>query len=608
MKLQRYLGHIKKGTALTIAIALLMLMTTSMAKAEIFLFKFGTGSFPNGIAVDSAGNIYVAGDSGIQKFDSAGNLLFQKAGIVGARVASDSQGNLYVSDPGNRFVQKFDSSGTLLLQIEPTCSFGIGNCLDLDGPGPRPPVYSPVGVAVDDFDRVYVIGTFHLQMFSSNNGSLLTEFPLGGIVPRSIAVDSLENVIIFEKDNGTINKYDPAGNLIVKFSQSGCNLASGLGCVDPDGPGPLELGDGQFAGGGPGGLAVDASGNIYGTDPTNGRVQKFSSTGQFLLKFGSAGVGDGQFGNGSSGIAVDSSGKIYVTDSNNRVQIFGQGDSRSVNSATGAGTVTLSTNVGNFSSVTAVAEGSLPTAGKPTGVTFPYGFYSWTIIGLSPGQAITMTMNHPSAIATGAQYWKVIGGVWTNVTSLLGSDDGDSTLTLTITDGGLGDADGIADGQITDPGGVGVVVVQVPTQVPFKAFRAEADIDPGPRAHDDEFDVKAMFTLGTASNGIKPMTEDVVLHLSNFAITIPAQSFRQDKKGRFKFEGVIGRVELEAKITPLGGNRFEFKAEGEGAQFRATAKPIVVELIIGDDGGSTTVAPDLNVGKDRRESSGADEN
>lgn len=213
-----------------------------------------------------------------------------------------------------------------------------------------------------------------------------------------------------------------------------------------------------------------------------------------------------------------------------------------------------------------------------------------------------------STIATGAQYWKVIGGVWTNVTSLLGSDDGDSTLTLTITDGGLGDADGIADGQITDPGGVGTVVVQVPTQVPFKAFRAEADIDPGPRAHDDEFDVKAMFTLGTGSNGINPTTEDVVLHLGNFAITIPAQSFRQDKKGRFKFEGVIGRVELEAKITPLGGNRFEFKAEGEGARFRGTANPVVVEFIIGDDGGSTTVAPDLNVRKDQRQSSGADEN
>jgi beta-propeller repeat-containing protein/NHL repeat-containing protein len=608
MKLQRYLRHIKKVTALTIAIALLMLMTTGMARAEIFLSKFGAGQLanPNGIAVDPAGNIYVADESGVQKFDSAGNFLFQKAGITGAKVAADSQGNLYVSDPGNRLVQKFDSSGTLLLQIEPTCSFGIGNCVDIDGPGPRPPVYSPVGVAVDDFDRVYVIGTFHLQMFSSNNGSLLTEFSLGGIVPRSIAVDNLENVIIFEKDNGTINKYDPAGNLIVKFSKSGCDLASGLGCVDPDGPGPLELGDGQFTSGGPGGLATDASGNIYATDPGNGRVQKFSSTGQFLLKFGSAGTGDGQFGN-VVGIAVDSSGKIYVTDSNNGVQIFGQGDSRSVNSATGAGTVTLSTNVGNFSSVTAVAEGSLPTAGKPTGVTFPYGFYSWTIIGLSPGQAITMTMNHPSAIATGAQYWKVIGGVWTNVTSLLGSDDGDNTLTLTITDGGLGDADGIADGQITDPGGVGVVAVQVPTQVPFEAFRAEADIDRGPRAHDDEFDVKAIFTLGTASNGINPTTEDVVLRLGSLTITIPAQSFRQDKKGRFKFEGRIGRVELEAKITPLGGNRFEFKTEGEGAQFRATAKPVVVELIIGDDGGSTTVTPDLHVCKGSRKSFGAGE-
>ncbi len=35
----------------------------------------------------------------------------------------------------------------------------------------------------------------------------------------------------------------------------------------------------------------------------------------------------------------------------------------------------------------AVAEDTLPTAGKPSDVTFPFGFFSWTVDGLTPGPA-----------------------------------------------------------------------------------------------------------------------------------------------------------------------------------------------------------------------------
>ena len=45
---------------------------------------------------------------------------------------------------------------------------------------------------------------------------------------------------------------------------------------------------------------------------------------------------------------------------------------------------------------------------------------------------------------------------WVNCTSLLGDDDGDNVLTSTLTDGGLGDSDGLANGTIVDPGGPGI--------------------------------------------------------------------------------------------------------------------------------------------------------
>ena len=37
------------------------------------------------------------------------------------------------------------------------------------------------------------------------------------------------------------------------------------------------------------------------------------------------------------------------------------------------------------------------------------------------------------------------------------------------------------------------------------------------------------------------------------------------KPAHFKFEGIIDEVSLEAKIIPLDGRHFEFKAEGQGA-------------------------------------------
>jgi sugar lactone lactonase YvrE len=77
-------------------------------------------------------------------------------------------------------------------------------------------------------------------------------------------------------------------------------------------------GSGQFFY--PWGMAFDASGNLYVADQGNNRIQKFSSSGAFLLQLGSRGSGNGQF-NFPSGVAVDASGNVYVADQeNHRIQ------------------------------------------------------------------------------------------------------------------------------------------------------------------------------------------------------------------------------------------------------------------------------------------------
>jgi len=130
------------------------------------------------------------------------------------------------------------------------------------------------------------------------------------------------------------------------------------------------------------------------------------------------------------------------------------------------------------------------------------------------------------------------------------------------------------------------VAIAGQSTVPFAAFALEAEIALGPLG---AFEVKGNFTLGEGSNGINPLTEDVKLQVGTFSTTIPAGSFHQDHRGRFKFEGVINGVSLEVQIVPLGGNDFQFKAEAQGADMMDIVNPVSVELTIGDDGGSATV-------------------
>src|SRR5262245_22960229 len=68
-----------------------------------------------------------------------------------------------------------------------------------------------------------------------------------------------------------------------------CNPSCGTS-LTKWGPGPLG---GQFAY--PQGVAVDGSGNVFVADSGNNRIEKFTSTGTFLLTWGSLGSGDGQF-------------------------------------------------------------------------------------------------------------------------------------------------------------------------------------------------------------------------------------------------------------------------------------------------------------------------
>ena len=124
--------------------------------------------------------------------------------------------------------------------------------------------------------------------------------------PKGVAVDNLGNVYVAEESGNRVQKFTPDGQFITKWGSNG-------------------TGDGQFTMSnleGAWGIAVDPQGYVYVTDSNLNRVQKFTSSGQFVTKWGSSGTGDGQFRR-AKGIAVDSQGNVYVADAgNNRTQKF----------------------------------------------------------------------------------------------------------------------------------------------------------------------------------------------------------------------------------------------------------------------------------------------
>lgn len=140
-------------------------------------------------------------------------------------------------------------------------------------------------------------------------------------LPRAIATDAQGNFYVSDTENKRIQKFDPSGKWLLSFGSQGT------------GDGQFEAISADSTGTGPGGLAVDAQGNVYVADTWNHRIQKFDSEGKFLAKWGAfVNLADAAFADnpnkdtgfyGPRGVAIGPDGNVYVTDTGNkRVLIF----------------------------------------------------------------------------------------------------------------------------------------------------------------------------------------------------------------------------------------------------------------------------------------------
>ncbi len=335
--------------------------------------ELGDGQFREvqGLHLDSAGNIYVTdigngpatGNDRVQKFNSAGEFQL-KFGTPCANefscadgtffnafdVATDSSGNIFVTDANRHDVQKFNSTGEFVSKFGTKCIIFNGDgCVDPDDAGPLElgdgQFLSPRGIAIDSADNIYVVDfNNRVQKFNST-GDFESKIISSGA--NSVALDSAGNIYVADSLVHDIQKFNSTGDFQSKFSSYGfedgefertgdltVNSLDDIYVVDIDNDrvqkfnsagvwqlkfGSTGSGDGQFIL--PLGITTDSSDNIYVVDLLNPSVQKFNSAGVWQLKFGSTGSGDGQF-SFPNDVVVDSSNNIYVTDANNRVQKF----------------------------------------------------------------------------------------------------------------------------------------------------------------------------------------------------------------------------------------------------------------------------------------------
>ena len=236
--------------------------------------------YPSDVAVDGAGNVYISGlffinsepniqsTNTIEKWDPTTQTLSTviSTGLNNPEgIAVDSAGNLYIADQGDNSIKVWNA---LTNSLSPLVSTDLNN---------------PQGVAVDSAGNVYIADTGDsvIREWNASTHAVSTPVPSGLSGPAGVAVDAAGNVFIADTHDYAIKEWNAAAGLTTLVG-SGLSLPE---AVAVDGSGNVYIGD-QGEGGGlkewsasthavtilgdpggtPNGVALDAQGNIFVAD------------------------------------------------------------------------------------------------------------------------------------------------------------------------------------------------------------------------------------------------------------------------------------------------------------------------------------------------------
>lgn len=307
----------------------------------------GTGGaarfdYPTGIAADNTGNLYVADTDNdtIRKIVVSTGVVTTLAGLAGSSgnsdgtgsaarfnspsgVAVDSAGNVYVADTLNHTVRMVTGAG-----VVSTLAGSPGAAGNIDGMGSTARFDGPQGLAIDTGGNLYVADTNNqtIRKVVLSTGAVTTLAGLAGNAgsadglgsqsrfdfPSAVAVDGAGDIYVADTENDTIRQILPSGIVNTLAGLAGnSGGAAGTGSVA------------RFDA--PSNLAVDSSGDVLVADTDNFTIRQVApSSGAVTTLAGLAGTSGSSDGIGSAvrffhpaGIAIDSSSNVYVADTDN---------------------------------------------------------------------------------------------------------------------------------------------------------------------------------------------------------------------------------------------------------------------------------------------------
>ena len=241
-------------------------------------------------------------------------------------VALDGAGNLYVADYGNSLIRKISPSG-----LVSTLAGVSGNVGSTNGPAASATFNHPMGVAVDGAGNVYVADCLNNMIREISSSGVMSTLAGTGMVgsangagglatfynPPGVAVDLTGNAYVADWLNNLIREITPSGLVIT--------LAGNNSFVFSNGKGTAATFSGPF------GIAVDNAGNLYVGEEGNQIIRMITPDTLVSTRAGTGAVGslNGAAATATfywpSGVAVNIQGNVYVADHSNnliRISIF----------------------------------------------------------------------------------------------------------------------------------------------------------------------------------------------------------------------------------------------------------------------------------------------